>query len=299
MPLQIHPNIELASKLHQKEPDKFQDPNHKPEIAVALSKFEAFAGFKPFHEIQALLELEPLRKFLPQTNLNNESLRGVCRNLLEASEDLTVEVQEALQKTPREKFGTQGYILGLLPRLQRQYTKADSGSLVALICMNYLVLQPGDALYIPADGLHAYLSGDIVECMARSDNVINAGFCPRADRDDIELFTSTLTFSSHRAEEMSLPSKLSDRSKDGKTKVYAPPLSEFNMLVTTLGKGEKETVGIFAGPSIMIVTSGSGSMAAGSQQVVLQTGYIFFVGQGVEVKFETDGDLEVYRAYAE
>ena len=61
--------------------------------------------------------------------------------------------------------------------------------------MNYLPLQKGDAIYVPADGIHAYLSGDIVECMARSDNVLNTGFCPRADRDSIDLFTAALMFS--------------------------------------------------------------------------------------------------------
>ena len=299
LPLQIHPNIELASKLHQEDPDKYQDSNHKPEIAVALSQFEAFAGFKPFHKIQALLELEPLRKFLPSTTLNNESLRGVCHSILEAPEDSVVEAQTALQRIPREKYSDQDYILDLLPRLQQQYTKADNGTLVALVCMNYLVLQPGDALYIPADGLHAYLSGDIVECMARSDNVINAGFCPRADRDDISLFTSTLTFSSHTADGMLLPPSVSNKSKGGKTKVYAPPLSEFNMLVTTLEGGEKETVAAILGPSVMIATSGSGILVAGSQKLSLEEGYIFFVGQGVELEFESDSGLEVYRAYAD
>jgi mannose-6-phosphate isomerase len=43
--------------------------------------------------------------------------------------------------------------------------------------MNYLVLQLGEAVCFPADGIHAWLSGNIVECMARSDNVINTGFC--------------------------------------------------------------------------------------------------------------------------
>jgi mannose-6-phosphate isomerase len=41
--------------------------------------------------------------------------------------------------------------------------------------MNFLTLNPGEAIYIPADGIHAYLSGDIIECMARSNNVLNSG----------------------------------------------------------------------------------------------------------------------------
>lgn len=58
--------------------------------------------------------------------------------------------------------------------------------------MNFLTLAPGDALFIPADGIHAYLSGDIVECMARSNNVLNAGFCTEDEKVDTELFVNQL-----------------------------------------------------------------------------------------------------------
>jgi len=66
---------------------------------------------------------------------------------------------------------------------------------VALLTMNHLVLEKEEAIYVPADGIHAYSSGDIVECMARSDNVLNTGFCPRANRDSVDMFTAALTFS--------------------------------------------------------------------------------------------------------
>lgn len=73
--------------------------------------------------------------------------------------------------------------------------------------MNFMTLSAGDAIYIPADAPHAYLSGDIIECMARSNTAINTGFCPRAHRDNIDLFTSALAFGPQSAEEPELPSK--------------------------------------------------------------------------------------------
>ena len=57
LPLQIHPNKELAQKLHREQPEKFPDPNHKPEIAVALSRFEAFIGWKPLRDISVLVAM--------------------------------------------------------------------------------------------------------------------------------------------------------------------------------------------------------------------------------------------------
>lgn len=77
--------------------------------------------------------------------------------------------------------------MNLLPRLTDQYDESDPGILVILFMMNFLVLHKGDALYVPAGGIHACLSGDIVECMAHSDNVLNTAFCPRADRDSLDL----------------------------------------------------------------------------------------------------------------
>lgn len=61
--IQAHPNKELAEKLHAKFPDKYKDPNHKPEIAIALSDdFAACYGFAPAEKIVANLEANPALK---------------------------------------------------------------------------------------------------------------------------------------------------------------------------------------------------------------------------------------------
>lgn len=165
--------------------------------------------------------------------------------------------------------------------------------------MNFMTLSAGDAIYIPADAPHAYLSGDIIECMARSNNVINTGFCPRADRDNIDLFINALTFGPHSAEETMLPSSKSARGQHGKTLEYAPPMSEFNMLKINLKGGEKEVITPICGPSVFIVTSGSGSMVTSGETHELKEGYVFFLGQGTEVMYESETGMEVYTAYAE
>ncbi|KAG0647430.1 Phosphomannose isomerase [Hyphodiscus hymeniophilus] len=301
LPLQIHPNKDLASRLHQENPEQFTDDNHKPEIAIALSRFEAFAGWKPLSEVQTLFKLQPLQRFLARTytTFGDETLRSVTQAILEASDEVIAETQKALAAISREEYGEQAYILDLLPRLQQQYSQEDPGNLVALLCMNYMDLSPGESIYIPADGIHAYLSGDIIECMARSNNVLNTGFCPTADRDNIKLFTSSLTFSTHSVEDMLLKSKPSPRSGKGKSLEYAPPMSEFNMLRTVLGKDEMEIIRAVDGPMVMLVTSGNGSMKADGKIHDIKEGYVFFIGQGVELVYETETGLEVYAAYAE
>ncbi|EKG11164.1 Mannose-6-phosphate isomerase type I [Macrophomina phaseolina MS6] len=300
LPLQLHPNKDMASELHKKYPDNFTDPNHKPEIAVALTKFEAFCGFKPLNDIEQLMLLEPLQRFLPQvkkTAFDDQSLKYVVQSMLSASESDVKEVEEALGKVPKEAFGKHTNIPELLPRLQDQYGKTDPGSLVALITMNYLVLQPGESIYIPADGIHAYLAGDIIECMARSNNVLNTGFCPKADRNNVETFIQSLTFSPHDAKEAILPSKPYEGSKNGHTKIYAPPMSEFNMLASDIPSGATETLPAVSGPSSLLCSQGWGELKADGKTYEIKEGYVFFIGQGVELEFSAKEALQLFNAY--
>ncbi|KAH3910338.1 mannose-6-phosphate isomerase [Parastagonospora nodorum] len=302
LPLQLHPNKDLASKLHQKNPDQFTDPNHKPEIALALGDFEAFCGFKPLKDIERTLQLPPLQAFLPQVKkaeFDDQTLKHVVKSMLEASDDVVRKTNDALMALPKEKFGEDSYIPEMIPRLAEQYDKADNGTLVALITMNYLQLKEGESIYIPADGIHAYLSGDIIECMARSNNVLNTGFCPRADRDSVEMFTSCLTFTPHDVKDCMLPSQSFGKSSNGKSKLYAPPLSEFSMYATTLAAGESDTINKIGGPSVMIVTEGEGTLKAEGKEHKLSAGYIFFVGQGVELEFSATKTLKAFTAFAE
>lgn len=295
-------NKDLASQLHAKNPDQFTDPNHKPEIALALGDFEAFCGFKPLKHIQRLMQLAPLQTFLPQVkkpDFDDQTLKHVVKAMLEASEDTVRKTNDALMDLPKDSFGEDSYIPDMIPRLSKQYDNADNGTLVALITMNYLQLKEGDSIYIPADGIHAYLSGNIIECMARSNNVLNTGFCPRADRDSVEMFTSCLTFTPHDVKECMLPSQSFGRSKNGKSKLYAPPLSEFSMYATTLADGESESIGKIGGPSIMIVTEGEGTLKADGKEHKLSAGYIFFIGQGTELDINASKALKAFTAYAE
>lgn len=296
--LQIHPDKALAESLHEVDPKKFGDSNHKPEIAVALSKFELFVGWKPLNDIQALFELDPLKRLVPQfSDFNNETLREICKILLSASPDTVAEIVKELRETPENRIDP--YIPRMLGRLSEQYSQFDNGTLVATLLMNYMTVGPGEAICVPADSIHAYLHGDIVECMARSDNVLNTGFCPRAERDNISLFTRALTFKPHGSHEAMLPQSKSARGINGKTNEYTTPFGEFNVLATCLGKDESETHERIMGPSLMIVTKGSGRMDQSGKSQDISEGHVFFIGQDVVLNFASEEGMDLYRAYAE
>ncbi|KAJ5827211.1 hypothetical protein N7447_003974 [Penicillium robsamsonii] len=300
LPLQIHPDKGLAERLHAKDPEKFGDSNHKPEIAIALSRFELFVGFKPLHEIAELVRLKPLEQFIPtHKNFDDEALRQLCQTLLCLPPDAVSETITKLQDISLSEFGNNENVPGLLDRLSKQYSKFDNGNLVAALLMNYMILDPGEAICVPADGIHAYLSGDIIECMARSDNVLNTGFCPRADRDDVELFAQALTFKPHSPQDSLLQSRKSPVGLEGRSVEYAPPISEFNVLGVTLSPMKSEKHRVLGSPSILVVTQGSGKMTVGDGSVHhIGEGNVYFAAKDAELKFSTQTGLTLYRAYA-
>lgn len=72
----------------------------------------------------------------------------------------------------------------MVERLLGQFPE-DTGALVALM-LNEVELQPGEAIYLPAGNIHAYLSGLGVEVMAASDNVLRSGLTSKhVDVDEV------------------------------------------------------------------------------------------------------------------
>jgi mannose-6-phosphate isomerase len=78
----------------------------------------------------------------------------------------------------------------LMLRLNSQYP-GDRGVFGPLV-FNYLNLKEGDSFFLGANVPHAYLSGDCVECMALSDNVVRAGLTPKFK--DVTVLCSMLNY---------------------------------------------------------------------------------------------------------
>ena len=90
--------------------------------------------------------------------------------------------------------------------------------------------------------------------MARSNNVLNTGFCPKAERASADLFVSTLTFDPNSPEDCMLRPQPYKGSKNGKTELLAPPMSEFDMLQMTLEGGEKDSLEKIGGNGILLAS---------------------------------------------
>ena len=199
--IQAHPHKELAIHLHKTNPEWYKDPNHKPEMAIALTPFEALCGFLPPEKLIQNLEenvvfcsivhsdhLSALKKSFEQGNLGKDELKRVFQDLFELDshkEKLKETIEILVQRImciPEEKRTNHQK---LAVKLREQYGN-DVGILVSFL-MNYVHLNPGEGFAINPDEPHAYISGDCIECMATSDNVVRCGLTPKVK--DIKTLT--------------------------------------------------------------------------------------------------------------
>ncbi|KAK8847508.1 mannose-6-phosphate isomerase, class I [Kwoniella newhampshirensis] len=319
LPLQIHPNKELARKLHEKEPDKFPDTNHKPEIAVCLSPtFLGFAAFRPYHQIVSFLATVPeISQLSPRlqddiktftSSPSGETLQKVWEGFLHLGDDEKVvkRFTERVKKDGKKAFeglekGIDEEEKGRLVKATEsagKYYPGDGGLFSSLFFLNLVELKKGEGMYVGADGPHAWLEGDIVELMAISDNVLNVGFMPSEEKDTVSLVAQTVTCTPKSIPEIKLDSQpFSSKSSTGKTTVYSTPFEEFSILRI---QGD-DTLKALDGPAVAIVLEGdwsAGDVQAGEgSKVEGGEGTVLFVGAGTETKWSVKDKGEVWMAF--
>ncbi|KIK55490.1 hypothetical protein GYMLUDRAFT_248543 [Collybiopsis luxurians FD-317 M1] len=315
--IQTHPDKQTAESLHAQLPNIYKDDNHKPELALALTPFRALCGFQPLSNIAKHLFLTPeLAALIPKSiedyfrsiasSANSTSpeakaaLKVLFSALMTANEVLIKGQLEALvvryQSFPTEE----GSIEELVLRLNSQFP-GDVGVFCAFM-LNYVTLSPGEAIFLGAGEPHAYVSGDIIECMANSDNVIRAGLTPKLR--DIPNLVAGLTYvpaeaTRHRVQPTSFPP--SSTTSSSASTLYDPPIPEFSVVQVKLDNQAKESHPPVKGPSLTVVIEGKGvvSWVQGGQETLhIGKGDVFFVGADTAIELEGEG-LVLYRAFVE
>ncbi|GGQ64916.1 mannose-6-phosphate isomerase, class I [Couchioplanes azureus] len=182
--LQAHPDADYARRAFAAQeadpqaPKNYTDAYHKPEMLVALTPFEALCGFREPAESAAALEALGIERLAPVV----ESLRTGPSGLGEAVRTLLTwpAADRAALIDEVVAAGTSPLASGLA-----SHYPGDPGVLVALL-LHHVRLEPGEAIWMPAGNLHAYLDGTGVEIMAASDNVLRGGLTPkRVDVDEL------------------------------------------------------------------------------------------------------------------
>ncbi|KAJ9081324.1 Mannose-6-phosphate isomerase, variant 3 [Entomophthora muscae] len=286
--IQAHPDKKLAEILHTKRPDIYKDGNHKPEMAVALTQFEALCGFRPLNEIYEFIKALPeFQELLERNgdkvdfNVTDELvLRKIFHNLMTSPEELVKQQLDKLfQRLEAKPDILRPDISELAFRLHNQYP-GDVGIFCSFM-LNFVVLSPGQAIFLGANEPHAYLKGDCIECMATSDNVIRAGLTPKFK--DVEVLTSMLTYNCDPIAEKIFSGVHMPGSPY--SLLYDPPIPEFSVISIRIpDPGLSQECKISNGPGILLVTSAplSSLLVSNDEQYMLSKGNVFFIPPNTE-----------------
>jgi mannose-6-phosphate isomerase len=163
----------------------------------------------------------------------------------------------------------------------------DAGVLAALL-LNRLVLRPGEAIYLPAGNLHAYLHGTGVEILANSDNVLRCGLTPK--HVDVPELMRVLDF---RCGDM--PVQTGAETAPGLWS-YRTPCPEFELSRIEVGPSVEVRVD-HSGPQILLCTRGRARLTCGDKTVELVRGEsVWLPARDPEVVVTADVDTQLFRA---
>jgi mannose-6-phosphate isomerase len=276
--LQAHPSIAQAQQgfaadeaagIPLDAPHRnYKDQNHKPELLCALGEFWALCGFREAPQTLRLLDelgvpaLSPYRAQLA-AEPHEIGIKKAFSSLMQAPADQARELALATAAACQAQLGRGNARfadeLGWIVRLAQLYP-GDIG-VVSSLLLNLVRLAAGEAVYLPAGNLHAYLGGTGVELMASSDNVLRGGLTPK--HVNVPELLRVLDFRPLRVEPLRpVP--------HGSELVYGTPAREFCLSLFELIPGSPSLEVAVTGPEIWLVTHGSFQLsAAGSPALTL------------------------------
>lgn len=159
--IQAHPDKVLAQKLFKAFPKIYKDGNHKPEMAIALTQFQALVGFKPMSEIRRILEEFKELGDIVGDFKESHGLKGMFEALMKCSpERIKESVKKECDRIEQIDKSKRSEMQVLVLNLNQEF-KSDIGCFCALF-LNLVILNPGQAIFLDANEPHAYLSGGII-----------------------------------------------------------------------------------------------------------------------------------------
>ena len=275
----------------------YRDPNHKPELIVALTDLYALRGFRPLDEIAAVLgETPELREFLPSFERTPAGLEDLYRTLMslpgERSARVLTGLVERLREEDRASRFPEDDRRHWVLQAAAQHAPEDRG-LFSIFLLNLVRLRPGEALYLPAGVLHAYLRGAGVEIMASSDNVLRAGLT--AKHVDVPELLRTVRFAGERPEVLeavALP--------DGGEWVYPAPAEEFELRRLQFATAtDRRSVFPVSAEVLLVAEVAPGArvtIAAGGGSLELSRGGVCLIPYRTPYQVRSSGSATIWKA---
>ncbi|HEX8306473.1 MAG TPA: mannose-6-phosphate isomerase, class I [Jatrophihabitans sp.] len=251
----------------------YRDANHKPELAYALTEFDAFCGFRPVPatlELLDALEVPELAGYLPLL-AGEDGLRATFTTLLSLTGTARERLVEATVAGCRRLAEQGGPWAGAAraSALAAQDFPGDIGAVLALL-LNYVRLAPGEAIYLGAGNVHAYLRGMCLEILANSDNVLRCGLTPK--HVDIPELLRVADFSS-----VADPRWPPSRPAEGQL-VYEVPVPDFRLSVLDPAAGQLRLPP--DGPHLVLSGPGEASLACGTEDRTIRRWESVYVAPG-------------------
>ncbi|KAJ3596408.1 hypothetical protein NHX12_002815 [Muraenolepis orangiensis] len=310
--IQAHPNRELAARLHAQFPEHYPDDNHKPEMAIALTRFQGLCGFRPVKEILGFLKSVPefhalvgneaaeeLQCITGDVLCTKQALKKCFTRMMNCEKKVFVDQLNMLVKRVTEEAAagkdTSECNGELLLHLHSQYP-GDIGCF-SIYFLNYVVLEPNQAMFLGASEPHAYLYGDCVECMACSDNTVRAGLTPKYI--DVNTLCDMLHYTPAPASSKLFP-PIQDPT-DPFVSIYDPPVPDFTVMRIQVPASVKQyTVAPLDSAGILLVVEGdaTATSAAALSDISLKRGTVLFISanEAVSLHVMSQSGMTMFRA---
>ncbi len=271
--IQAHPDRELARTLHAKDPANYPDPNHKPELAVCLKDMRALVGFRAIEEIQAAFErFASLRELCGGAEIaglsGQDLLRSAYARLMKAEPESAARAAAAVRSAAGNRPEDKCFL-----DLTSRYGDRDPG-IFAPYFLNLMEFEPGQGIFLGPNEPHSYLGGEILECMASSDNVVRAGLTPKFC--DVDTLLSMLTYRTGRHEIVHLTPEANP--------FYEVPVSDFALrrVHDAMSRGL---------PGIALVLSGEMHLTDQHRSGRFPAGSALFIPAGAAVEMRGEGEI--------
>lgn len=176
--IQMHPTKEQAEELHRQDPKNYPDTNHKPEIAIALDSLTALIGLIDDAELPSVMKRYPeLRTVTAYDPNSGQTTEALFKALLQAAEKDQTGIAGAIDNLRQRLLRKSEFFRLRKEKIFLEYAEQYPGDvgLLTIFLLNLYTFSKNQAVFTPPDIPHAYVKGNIIECMASSDNVVRVG----------------------------------------------------------------------------------------------------------------------------
>jgi len=299
--IQAHPSIDQAKQGFERENRQgipidaynrnYKDDNHKPECICAHTLFWALNGFRKISSIVGLMEKicpQAMKKQLDTLRRQQSpvELKKIFQTLMTMNHKQRIKII-AHAVSNAKKFTDDDPAYKWMVDLHKEYP-ADIG-VFSPILLNLICLEPGQAMFLPAGELHAYLDGVGIELMANSDNVLRGGLTPKYI--DMPELLNVLNF--EEREINILETKLINECEW----VYTSYAEEFVLSIIHLKRGIRYNSPTHRSVEILLCTNGKATISdlGKNHEVAIDKGKSILVPAGV-TKYSLKGNATLYKA---